>query len=118
MGSSPFKDVKSIENKDGETIITEKEWITRVKQMNIPKDLKKFKTLRLPDAFETNTGYMYSRKRREIKVPDGRGFVLEDLLDGGECSFFVHQLEDEIGFEDMSEKYPPEYRSNDRVKFL
>lgn len=113
MGNKSHKDVR-ISNEGGDTIIEESEWITKIKQMNIPKDTKKFKSLRLPR-------YMYngpSIRRKSIKIPDGRGFLLQNLLSFEECNFFIRQLEDEIGFEDMSQSYPTDYRSNDRVNIL
>lgn len=114
MGNKNLKDLQ-ISNEGEDTIIKESEWITKIKQMNVPKDMKKFKTLRLPSKMDGST---WKTTRKDIQIPDGRGFLIQNLLTLEECDFFIHQLEDEIGFEDMSEKYPAEYRSNDRVHFV
>ena len=52
--------------------------------------------------------------RQDLNVPGSRCFLLHDLLTEEECRHYIKETE-RIGYSDLSDVFPADYRSNDRV---
>ncbi len=52
--------------------------------------------------------------REDLKVPDSRCFLLHGLLTPSECAHYITETE-KIGYSNLSDLFPTDYRSNDRV---
>ena len=52
--------------------------------------------------------------REDLEVPGSRCFLLHGLLTPAECEHYVTETE-KIGYSDLSDLFPSDYRSNDRV---
>lgn len=107
----------TIESTDNTTIISEEEWITKIKKMEVP--VKSFKTIVPPKTIHSPFYHHSTRtQRKDYELDNARLFVLDPVLKDDECKHFIQQLEQVLGFDDMSKQYPAEYRSNDRVTAL
>ncbi|XP_064395912.1 uncharacterized protein LOC135342948 isoform X2 [Halichondria panicea] len=52
--------------------------------------------------------------RENLNVPNSRCFVLHGLLTPSECAHYITETEN-MGYSDLSDLFPTDYRSNDRV---
>lgn len=52
--------------------------------------------------------------REDLAVPGAQCFLLHGLLTEAECDHYITETE-KIGYSDMSDVFPTDYRSNDRV---
>ena len=52
--------------------------------------------------------------REDLEVPDSRCFLLHGLLTPAECVHYITETE-KTGYSDLSNVFPADYRSNDRV---
>lgn len=77
---------------------------------------KNFKELGHCDTIlkETQTDNV---SRQDLDVPGSRCFLLHNLLTTEECRHYIAETE-RIGYSDLSEVFPPDYRSNDRLLSL
>src|SRR5690606_6015249 len=55
--------------------------------------------------------------RVDIKIPNGKAFILYNLLSSEECDHYIERTE-KIGYESISNEYPKEYRNNLRITAL
>jgi hypothetical protein len=58
--------------------------------------------------------YESNIERKEMKMKNARGFILENFFSSLECQFYISQLE-EIGFKSVNSEYPSSYRNNERL---
>lgn len=52
--------------------------------------------------------------REELDVPGARCFLLHSVLTSEECAHYIRETE-HVGYADLTNLFPVEYRSNDRV---